>query len=372
MPAARLRLGRVDDQVDQHLLHLIRVEVGRQLGSDRVLERDGSRKQGRICAGVDEALQAHGPPLGRTVSGQVQQVVDRLVGALDLGADAVEVFGDLWHGGIRTQVLADEVERRFDHPQRVAQLVADARRELSDRRQSFGVSVLGLQILAIGFEHDRQLQIDDLVQGRRDPLNLGGIGDLLAQDIEQVNADPVHRREHVALGQGDPDVDPPDSGAQLVIGLVVGAKQHPVDPLDQGPFEPFDLRGPARDGGSGLWMGFDRGVKVVDDRDEEGLGDRMELAQRGRRRIREADVELDAFEEGRGAHDRFRERPSKVRACRPLTTGRLLHDRGGPQSGDDATFAAVGGVTQIVRDLARRALIPAWVRVRPRLERLLL
>ena len=68
--------------------------------------------------------------------------------------------------------------------------------------------------------------------------------------------------------------------------------------------EPLDLRRASRDRPARPGVGFDRRVEVVDDRREERLGDRVKLAQRGRRRVGEPDVELDVLEEGQGRRHR--------------------------------------------------------------------
>ena len=73
-------------------------------------------------------------------------------------------------------------------------------------------------------------------------VDLVGVGDLAADDVEQADADPIHRREHVLLGQRDADVHPPDARAQLVVVLVVRAEQHLVHPADQRLLEAIDLR----------------------------------------------------------------------------------------------------------------------------------
>ncbi len=103
----------------------------------------------------------------------------------------------------------------------------------------------------------------------------------VAQDVEEVDADAIHGREHECLGEVDADVDPPDARPELVVGLVVRAEQHDSEPLDQRLLEPLDLSGAARDGRARARMGLDGGVEVVDDRDEAtaGRGDEARGAQ---------------------------------------------------------------------------------------------
>ena len=267
-PPAAHRLGGVGQQVDQDLPDLIRVDVGGQVRRDRHLEGDRRRQQRRLRGALDQRAQTGPVPARRAVAGEIQEIVNRPVGALDLAADAVQVLGDL---GLRRDLLAEmlahEIERRFHHAQRIAQLVADAGGELADGRQPLGVAVLGLQILAVGLEHDRELEVHDLIERLRDPLDLVRIArELGAQDVEQADADPVHRREHVRLRQRDAHVHAPDARAQLVVGLVVGAEQHLVHPADERLLEPLDLRRAARDRPARPGVGFDRRVEVVDDR----------------------------------------------------------------------------------------------------------
>ena len=186
-------------------------------------------------------------------------------------------------GGVATKVLAQQEQRRLHHRQRVAQLVADAGRELTDGGQALGVAVLDQQILAVGLEHDRELQVQDLVQRGGDPLRRGRVvAQPLAHHVQQVHADAVQGREHERLRQRDAHMHAPDPRAQLVIRLVVRAQQQDVQPADQGLLQPFDLGGAARDGGARLRVSFDRRVEVIHDRDESRLRDRMKFAQ-GRR-----------------------------------------------------------------------------------------
>ena len=184
--------------------------------------------------------------------------------------------------------------------------MSDAGRELTDGGQLLGGPVLGHQIFPVRLEHDGQLEVEDLVQRGGDPTRrLRIAGELGPHHVEQVDPDPVHGREHEPLRQRDPDVHAPDARAQLVVGLVVGAEQQQVDPADQRLLEALDLRAAAGDGRARLRMGLDGVVEVVDDRHEAGLGLRVKLAERGRGRVGEADVLLEALEEGE-LHGRLR------------------------------------------------------------------
>ena len=101
---------------------------------------------------------------------------DGLVRAPDLGADALEVLRDLRRARhLLAEVLPQEVERRLDDAERIAELVPDVGGELTDRRQPLGVPVLLDEILAIALEHDGELEIDDLVERRADPPRRRGL-----------------------------------------------------------------------------------------------------------------------------------------------------------------------------------------------------
>ena len=60
----------------------------------------------------------------------------------------------------------------------------------------------------------------------------------------------------------------PIRARDLIVGLVVRAEQHAVQPPNERLFEPLDLSGAARDGGARARVSLDGGVEVVDDRNE--------------------------------------------------------------------------------------------------------
>ena len=75
-------------------------------------------------------------------------------------------------GHLLAEVLAHEIQRRLHDAEGIAQLVADAGGELADGGQPLGVAVLRLEVLAIGLEHDRELEVHDLIERGRDPFDL--------------------------------------------------------------------------------------------------------------------------------------------------------------------------------------------------------
>jgi hypothetical protein len=218
----------------------------------------------------------------------------------------------LRRGHLRPQELAQQEQRRFDHPEGVPHLVPDPGGELSDRRQPLGGAVPGDQVLSIGLQHDGQLDVQDLVDGVGDPRGVGRrvTAQLVADDVQQAQPDAVHGREHERLREPDLDVDASDAGAPLIVGLVVRAQQQPPQPVRQRLLQPFDLRRTARDRDPRVRMRVDGRVEVIDDRDEEALRERMQRAQRRRRLLREADIVGEALEGGHVA--------SKGRASGPF------------------------------------------------------
>ena len=137
------------------------------------LQRDGRRAAAPPRAALSTSSRTLGPvPARRPVARQIQQVVDRLVRAADLAADAVEVLGDVAAAppASAPRCWRSRIQRRLHRRQRIAQLVADAGGELADGGQALGVAVLCHQILAVGLEHDRELEVQDLMERGGDPL----------------------------------------------------------------------------------------------------------------------------------------------------------------------------------------------------------
>ena len=166
------------------------------------------------------------------------------------------------------------------------------------------------------------------------------MGQTLAHDVQQPDADAVHRGEHELLGQGDPDVDPADARAHLVVGLVVRAEHHRVEPADERLLEALDLSLPAGDGGARARVRFDGVVEVVDDRAEERLGDGVEVPQRRGRFVREADVLLEALEEGQAHGGRPGQRKTHAPAGqRGSSVLNLARDRSGAKRSPEAARA---------------------------------
>ena len=60
----------------------------------------------------------------------------------------------------------EDVERRLDDAERVAQLVADGADELAEGGEPLAARLLREQVLAVGVQHDRQLEIEDLAERR--------------------------------------------------------------------------------------------------------------------------------------------------------------------------------------------------------------
>ena len=57
-----------------------------------------------------------------------------------------------------------DVERRLDHAERVAQLVPDRADELTEGGEALLARLLREQIFAVGVQHDRELEVEDLAE----------------------------------------------------------------------------------------------------------------------------------------------------------------------------------------------------------------
>ena len=80
---------------------------------------------------------------------------------VELLADALDVL--LGALVVADAALEDE-ERRLDHAQRVAQLVADGADQLAEGGEPLVARLLREQILAVGVEHDGELEVEDLAE----------------------------------------------------------------------------------------------------------------------------------------------------------------------------------------------------------------
>ena len=142
------------------------------------------------------ALQLPGPRV-------LQQVLQKMVEPPDLVPHQDQRFQ-----GTRLLRRCEPTDATLQHRQlerRRVQGVADLVREPRGQRPHCR-HPLGLEVLAVGVEHDRQLEVENPAQGGPAPLHFvrlearGGVHDLL-----QFPPQHVHRREHVVLGQPDPD-----------------------------------------------------------------------------------------------------------------------------------------------------------------------
>ena len=294
--------------------------------------RRGDGVQHELAA-IDDA------PLERLAPRQLQKVVDGPAGALDLRGDLLHVPR---HAGIRDLELLEtarhQIRRALHHAQRIPQLMSDAGGELADGRQTLGRSVLGQQVVPVGLEHDRQLDVQDLVQRRQHPLErLGRHPGRLPEHIGRPKADAIHRREHVHLRKVDLDVNSTDPGPPLEVVVVVGPLEQLVDPPQQRLLQPGNLGRPAGDGRARVRMRLDRRVEVVDDRPEVRRDQRMRLAEGLRRGVIEPNVSLHVFAEGpeHAAHVITQPAEGHVRAGRhrekpasPGTGAHSMRDRG--------------------------------------------
>ncbi len=96
-------------------------------------------------------------------------------------------------------------------------------------------------VLSVGFEHDRELDVADLVDDAvifKDPETVrSGIRHCAMKPA----SDHIHRAEHVTLLETDLDMNAADLGALLVVGGVVWAGEKPFEPMQQRRPESLDL-----------------------------------------------------------------------------------------------------------------------------------
>ncbi len=148
---------------------------------------------------------------------------------------------------LRPLVLADsaaqEVERRLDHAERVAQLVAHRADELAEGREALLARLLGEQVFAVRVQHDGQLEVEDLAERRSGAVQLiGAIEVVLVDQVIHRLPHHVHGAEHVVLRQRDAHVKPADARAQLEVRLVPRAAEELVHPRLQRDLEVTDDR----------------------------------------------------------------------------------------------------------------------------------
>ncbi len=152
----------VDDEVQQHLLQLVRVgEHLRQARRERGQDGDvrdallvGAQRQRLLDDGVDVHHRARGVALAR----EREQVADDARRAVGLGEDHVEAAARLIVGLPLRQALGPGE----DGGQRVVQLVRDARDRLAERRQLLGLQ----QLVVAGRGSGRRASCDPKRRGR--------------------------------------------------------------------------------------------------------------------------------------------------------------------------------------------------------------
>ena len=209
------------------MLHLVPVEVGSELGRHGDIDGHGRGQRRRLQRRLHDGPHGRALDADRAVARQLQQVVDRPPRSPQLLRDAIEMLGHRRRrAGRGADVLAEEVKRRFDDAERAAQLVPDAGRELAHGGEALGLLAAAGELLAVRLQHDRELEIEDLIEGILAPRQLGrSITQPTPDDLAQSDADSVHGREHVGLGQADADVDAADAGPRLEVRVVVRPEQ---------------------------------------------------------------------------------------------------------------------------------------------------
>ena len=186
------RLLGVDDQVEQHLLHLVPVgEDLRQPGRQRVDDRDvrdallvGAQRQRLAHDLVHVHHRARRLPLAR----EGQQVADDARGALGLAEDRLEAAADRRFERARSRQPLGPAQ---DRGERVVQLVRDAGNRLAERRHLLGlqqlvidVARLVVQLLALADVADERFD----AHGCRRPAGAVGAAGHLDPDGASVGA----------------------------------------------------------------------------------------------------------------------------------------------------------------------------------------
>ena len=162
---AEHRLLGVDDQVEQHLLDLVRIgEHLRQPGGERFDDRDvadallvGAQRERLAHHLVHVHHRARRVALAR----EGQQVADDLRGALGLAEDRLEAAPGL----VVDRALRQPLGPREDRRERIVQLVGDAGDRLPERRELFRLQQLVVQIARLILE---PLALADVAHQRLD------------------------------------------------------------------------------------------------------------------------------------------------------------------------------------------------------------
>src|SRR5262249_53513272 len=146
-PPLRHGLTPVADQVAEYDAELVNVAQRLREGGGAVnghLDVVGERVEFEHLP--DALPEREGAQVGHRQPGEVREGRDDPVGGGDVPLDALEVFGGL--GGRGVAGVEQEVDRRLDHVEGVAQLVGDAAGYLPDRRQALA-ALLPAEVLRL-------------------------------------------------------------------------------------------------------------------------------------------------------------------------------------------------------------------------------
>ena len=163
-------LLRVDDQVQQHLLNLVRIRKHfRQSRGERLENVDVAdalfvrAKRQRLA---NHLIQVHHRARGVTLAGEGQQIADDLGRALRLTQDRFEAALGL----IVDRSLREPLGPRQDRGERIVELVGDAGDRLPQRRQLLRLQQLMIQIARLILE---PLALADVAHQRLDADAVG-------------------------------------------------------------------------------------------------------------------------------------------------------------------------------------------------------
>ena len=164
-PAARGVVGRILDEVDQDLLDLLGVGLHGHFGRGLELEPDARGFQ----LGAEQMLHlleqrpgGEGLDPGRRRPGELQDIPDDSLQALDFGVDDGEVVGG---GSVARGGAFEAVEAQLDGGEGIAHLVGDAGGERAQRGQLFLLIEQGMAPGQFGLERGNPDHLDHAQSG---------------------------------------------------------------------------------------------------------------------------------------------------------------------------------------------------------------